>query len=222
MFLKGAPDIIPQSYLMKSRSNSTSNRSKGNQHHTNFVEALKSIGSSTVNSVKKDLISGSIQDSVTGQSTSFDQSPSNSTHEQGQSNWLKEREQQLQKREKQQHHKEMILTPVFDRRQEEVKNQIKALREELAELAKDLGKLGHSVQKAIDEEVENPGTYHLHFFEKLRRFIINLRKQVSESPNWLEVSQQRKVSQQKYWGNVKKSGTKYMLSHDRSVATQTG
>ena len=79
-----------------------------------------------------------------------------------------------------------------------------------------------SLQKAIEAEIENPGTYHVNFFEKLKKFIIQLRKQVAESGNWLEISNQRKVAQRHYWGNVKKSGTKYMLSHDRSVATQPG
>lgn len=119
-------------------------------------------------------------------------------------------------------HKEVINTSVFNREQEEVAEKIKEIQEELKKLAKDLAILGSEVDKAIHEAIVNPGKYHLNFFESLRRYLQQLRKKAAESKNWLAVSQQRKQAQNHYQTGVKKSGTSFMLSSERTIATQTG
>lgn len=119
-------------------------------------------------------------------------------------------------------HKEITTTSVFSREQEEVAQKIKEVQEELKKLAKELAALGSEIDKAITETVVNPGTYHLNFFESLRRYLYQLRKKASESKDWLAISQQRKQSQNHYWGGVKKSGTSFMLSSERTLATQSG
>jgi hypothetical protein len=75
---------------------------------------------------------------------------------------------------------------------------------------------------AIEEEVTTPGTYHLNFFEKLKQFIILMRKQVQDSQSWLEMSYSRKKAQNGYWSGFKKSGTKFSLSSERYMATSSG
>lgn len=207
-------------------NNNSNNQQKKTkrQQNLNFVEALKSIGSSTVNSVKNDLIKGVGQDAINQLSSapkSQDARPAFPPQFNPDQFYPRE-EEIISEQQKIQRHKEMMLTPVFDRRNEELQAQLKAIRDELQLLAKDLGNLGASAQKVIQEEIETPGTYHVNFFEKLKMFIIALRKQVNDSANWLEVSAARKQSQRHYWGQVKKSGTKFMLSHDRAVVTQTG
>ena len=89
-------------------------------------------------------------------------------------------------------------------------------------LAKEIENLNQDVARAVHEEVVDPGTYHLSYFQALKRFIFNLRQQVAESKNWLNLSYQRQQSQKAYWGGVKKSGTKFMLSQERYMSTQAG
>jgi len=194
--------------------------------HANFIEALKNIGTGTAKSLKDDLIKGTATDVI---NNTISPSAPNHYPEANYSpdmftpDWLNNRDNDIETEvARRQRHQEINLTPLFDRRDEEIKTQIKALREELALLAQDLNKLGHSVQNAIEQEIAQPGVYHINFFEKLKKFIITLRKQVNDSASWLEVSYQRRQAKKHYWGGVKKSGTKFMLSHDRAVATQTG
>ncbi len=119
-------------------------------------------------------------------------------------------------------HKEVSNTQIFNREQEEVKQKIQEVLEELKNLAKELATIGSEIDKAVHEAVVNPGTYHVNFFEALRRYLLQLRKKASESKNWLAISQQRKNAQNHHQTGVKKSGTSFMLSSERTVATQSG
>lgn len=197
---------------------------KKKRQPVNFAEALKSIGGQTAKSIKDDLIVGVGQDavgSVTGSpGSNLEQSQS---PDQPSAEFIQNQEHQInQEAALRQRHKEVIAMPVYDRREEEIKSEITLLQEELKKLAQEIAVLGISTQKAVEEELVDPGTYHLGYFQKLRRFIVLLRKQVSESKNWLAVSYQRKQSQKAYWGGVKKSGTKFMLSQERYMATSAG
>jgi hypothetical protein len=196
----------------------------------NFLEALKSIGGQTVSSLKNDVLKGTATDALNSLSGNIPRSPQLNSPYGSESNlnpfypeWNQNPENQARIERHRARHREIInATPLYDRRQEETNKQIKRLQDELRALAKELANLGTSVQKAIEEEIASPGIYHLSFFEKLRQYISILRKQVAESKDWLAISNQRKSAQNVYWGNVKQSGTKFMLSHERTLATQTG
>lgn len=188
------------------------------QSPPSFVEALKSIGGQTARTVSHDLIGNTAKDflsSVTGnipQRNEFGQ-PTEQPYSQ---------EAVQEEILRQQRHKEVVETRLFDRKEEETKKQIQALQDQLKMLAKELAGMDKQLQKAIEEEIVAPGTYHLNFFEKLRRIIIDLRKRVVDSISWMETSSQRKAAQQGYWGKVKTSGTKFMLSQERYMSTQAG
>ncbi len=199
---------------------------KPKPNQQSFVEALKNIGSGVASSVKNDVIKPITVDAwdslVKNPSTPkpAESKPATSWD----NDWLKQREEEIRHQEKaKRRHQELLAAkPLFDRQTEETKAQIKAIQDELKALARDMASLGTSLQQAIEEEVVNPGAYHVSFFEKLRTFIVQLRKQVSESANWLEASSARKAAKNSYWGKVQKHGTKYMLSDERSKATQAG
>jgi hypothetical protein len=185
------------------------------RNHANFIEALKSIGGQTASSFTKDVIGGV--------SKNFVQDLTGSRIDQNNP----ERNQDIEAQIRQetlaiQRHREVNETKIFDRKEVEVKAKIEAIKEQLQMLVQELAGMDQSLEKAIEEEIVNPGTYHLNFFEKLRKILLDLRKRVVDSANWLETSSQRKAAQQGYWGNVKKSGTKYMLSQERTLATQAG
>ncbi len=195
-----------------------------NRQPQNFAEALKSIGGYTLKSATKDLIGGVATDLVSGLTGGATQ-PADYAPGRNEflNEWIQPKDSQIeQDLIRRSRLKELNSTPVFDRNQEQINRQIKELQEQLAMLAKELSNLGTGVQKAIEEQIVNPGTYHVSFFEKLKTFIMTLRKQVHDSANWLEVSYSRRSAQNHYWGNVKKSGTKFMLSQERYMSTSAG
>jgi hypothetical protein len=194
---------------------------KKSRQPQNFVEALKSIGGHTVKSLTNDVIKPILPDAFNSITGSQSQSQESTQPPAWNKEWLQPQDTN-QEVQRQLRHREVIQTQVFDRRQEEIKAQIKALREELKALAGEIAALAQNTQQAIEAEIENPGTYHVSFFEKLKRSLILLRKQVAESQNWLELSYQRRQSKNAYWSGFKKSGTKFSMSHERAIATSAG
>jgi len=71
------------------------------------------------------------------------------------------------------------------------------------------------------EPVE-PGVYHLNFFERPKQAIIIFRKKIEDSASWLALFNQRAKKRGYYWTQFKKSGTKFLLSQERYMATQAG
>ena len=74
---------------------------------------------------------------------------------------------------------------------------------------------------AVEQLPENPGKYHMAFFEWLLSTIKLARMRVEESANWLSMFSSKK-KKRKYWNMFKKHGTTFGLSNERVVATQTG
>lgn len=211
--------------------NTNQNSQQRTKRPTNFAEALMEIGGNTIKSFKDDALLGTLKNShdmVMGNYTI----PSNSKPLTGDltpgkpldfDQAQKQKEQEIRDESlRSQRHREVITQSVFNQKDEQTKEEIKKIQEELKKLAEELENLGNDVQRAVGEEVVSPGSYHISFFEKLRTFIIQLRKRVGESKNWLSISSARKQQKSTYWSGVKKSGTKYMLSQERYMQTQSG
>jgi len=111
--------------------------------------------------------------------------------------------------------------PNMDAIEAETKRQLDAIRAELKALIVSLKNLHNEVATAVNQEVVNPGVYHLNFYEQLRTFIKVLREQVEDSRTWLASFSTRK-KKMGYWGMYKKHGTTFGLSNERSLATAAG
>lgn len=134
---------------------------------------------------------------------------------------VERREKPLQQTYYERHRQEIIL---FRQQDQEVVRQIDTIRMELKAVMKELGELGSSMQeaeKAIAMETAVPGSYHVSFFERIRRIISLFRKQIAESRTWLTMMQSKK-KQRGYWKMYKKHGTTFGLSQERVIATQAG
>lgn len=103
-----------------------------------------------------------------------------------------------------------------------IKQQLDAVRAELAALVKSMQTLNIEIQKAVAETPVSPGIYHVTFYEKLRSVLQMLREQIDDSRSWLSLSSQRKQKRMGYWGMFKKHGTTFGLSNERSIATSAG
>lgn len=111
---------------------------------------------------------------------------------------------------------------VYDSKERQLELQVKALQEELNEMAKATGQLEKEIKIAAFQAPVKPGIYHVRFFEKLRHFVKSFRAKIESSAAWLAAFNQRSKKRNYYWAQVRKSGTKFMLSGERYMATQAG
>ena len=216
-------------YPNNSKSTSNKQTQQRRASHTNFIEALKSTGSSivkdTAKSFKDDLVVGGgkqMVDSIfnTNQNTQAkDQQPDFNFNE-----YLRSNERRTKAHQQVKYEYEQQETVIFNRRQEEVDKKISEIKVELKKIQAGLDVIDTSTQTVINQEIVNPGTYHLNFFEKLLKFLQHMRKRVVESRHWHSINSQRSTTKSYYWkqANNKIGGTKFMLSQERQVATQTG
>jgi len=117
------------------------------------------------------------------------------------------------------HRQEELL---FKSQERETRLTLQALQEELKRLAAATANLTKEVQTAATQIVVEPGIYHQTFFEKLISFVKLLTQNVKDASVWMSASNNRKKRTPFYWAQAKKSGTKFTLSQERYMATQTG
>lgn len=204
---------------------------KKQPNHANFLEALKASSGDMVKSVTNtlgnDFVGGTIKqgvDTLFGSSTNQDQQTDNNESPFDFEEYLRSSENKVRAQQKVKYEYESQETVIFNRRQQEVEEKIKSIQAELKVLAKEIVHLDQSIDTAVAQEVLDPGTYHLNFFEKLLVLLKSLRKRVSESRNWAQVHNSRAKTKSYFWkqSSNKTGGTKFMLSSERTVQTQTG
>ena len=139
--------------------------------------------------------------------------------------WQQQLEQERHARLEQQQAGEARRRPehlVFSQKELARQQQITALQDQLQQLLAEVKGLGQEIEVAVEQQVVAPGVYHVNFFEKLRQLIRLMRQKIHDSATWLTAFNHRAKGKMGYWGQVKTSGTKFMLSHERYMVTQTG
>lgn len=191
-----------------------------------FLEALRDLGSGVVDSVAHDVVGGVTEEAVdqlTGRKTNTPKT--NQTLQPGewaeveQEAWEKEKIEPFQREFGQIQQQERLL---FKQSEQNNQLQIRGILEELKKLVASTETLAEEVEVAVQQAPVDPGVYHLSFFEKLRQTIILFKRQIEDSSTWLAAFNQKAKKHNYYWGQVRKSGTKYLLSQDRYMSTQAG
>lgn len=195
----------------------------------NFVESVRDMGSSVVDSLKNDVVKGTAQSifdqllgsAKTGQVPDL-KSPDASMYD----NWAKGREEQAADKargeERSFHlHKQQESQVLFSFADEKVRKEIDGVRQELAMLVKTMGKVEKQIELAIMDNVSDSGLYHLNYFQKLKTWIVFMRKSLEDSSAWLQLSSGRK-GKGYFWTQTGKSGTKYSMSSERNVQMGAG
>lgn len=109
------------------------------------------------------------------------------------------------------------------RQDQEVKLKVQELREELIKFSSKHIELEQQIKITVLQPLTpQVGSYHITFLERLISLVSLLRKNVESASNWLALFNGRKKKKGYYWGNVKKSGSKFYLSPDRYSSTQAG
>lgn len=104
----------------------------------------------------------------------------------------------------------------------EIKQIVEKLNEQVTLLEKSESGLASDIAKIKVEQLpRKSGIYYLRFFEWLIITIKQLRTKVEEGRTWLQAfsSKKKKLG---YWKMYKKHGTTFGLSHERTLATQSG
>lgn len=98
----------------------------------------------------------------------------------------------------------------------ELKKQIAILEKKEKGLTAELSKI------KVEQLPAKTGIYYLRFLEWMLLEVKRLIIKVEEGSAWLAIFNQRKRKKLGYWKMYKKHGTTFGLSHERSLATQTG
>ncbi len=193
------------------------------------MESVRDMGSSVVDSLKNDVVKGTAQsifDQLLGSAKTGEvpdlQSPDTSVYE----NWAQGREEkaadQARGEERAFHlHKQQESQVLFSFADEKVRKEIDGVRQELAMLVKTMGKVEKQIELAIMDNVSDTGLYHLNYFQKLKTWIVFMRKSLEDSSAWLQLSSGRK-GKGYFWTQTGKSGTKYSMSSERNVQMGAG
>jgi uncharacterized protein YoxC len=115
-------------------------------------------------------------------------------------------------------HEQKVL---FDQRQQLLEKNINELRAEIQQLIKATDHLEKQVETAVISPVVEFNDYQLKFLDRVRVFIANFRKNISEAGNWIEDFSKRKKKKNYFWSmakDKKKGGDQYMFSEEHSVA----
>lgn len=187
----------------------------------NFLEKLRELGEDLGDSVAQDVIEG-IPSTAADQIFDRKKSGTLRPNEALSLDEIKEREQFRRPLSREFFRVRQEERLVFKQEEQKTRLQIKAIQEELKKLAESTKDLAKEVEIASKLEPVEPGVYHLNFFERLKQAIIIFRKNIEDSANWLTLFNQRAKKRGYYWSQVRKSGTKFMLSAERYTATQAG
>ncbi len=97
------------------------------------------------------------------------------------------------------------------------------LKEQITLLEKSEKNLVNEVSKVKVEQLpKKSGIYYVRFLEWMLTIVKQLRTKVEDGRAWLATFNQRKKKRMGYWQMYKKHGTTFGLSHERTLATQTG
>lgn len=182
---------------------------------------LRDLGEETADSFKNDLL-GEIPNDVLTQTGLKPQTSQETIYSQTSREELIAENERLRKRiwaEAVIHREEKI---VFSAKKQETESRVKLLQEEAAKLAKEVKNLDEKIEIAATTAPVEVGTYHISFFEKLIHVIRSITQKVSDASTWLSLTMARGKRRSYYWGQVQKSGSKYLLSQERYMATQAG
>ena len=194
----------------------------------NFVEAVQGIGSSTLNSLKNDVIKGTAQsifDQLLGSTKSGQAPDMNPNMTPDLEQMILEREQQAAEQARSQErafhvHTQKESQVLFSFADESVRREIEGVRQELSMLVKTMGQVQKQVENAMMDNIVHGGVYHLNYFQKLKTWIIFMRKSLEDASGWMQMSKGR--TQGHFWNQTGISGTKYSMSSERNVQMGAG
>ncbi len=204
---------------------------KSAYNNDNLIEQLRDMGRGVAKTVKNDLVGGMAQDAL----SSLFGTPKSGTMTPGESLNLKqsdtgnespfwpEKPQPALWGRREQYHSQ-VSQEVINRlktQESEVMHKIEEIRQELKALIIALKVADSQIVQAVENQIVDPGLYHLNFLDRIKTVLKLIRQNLHESRSWLNVMHSRK-KQKGYWNQYKKKGTEWGLNPERVLATQVG
>lgn len=185
----------------------------------NLVEVLRGFGGDTAKGLSEDFLAKIPKDIF----EQFGLHPrAGSDNPQAREQTFFEEREEFQRRLRQGEIRRREERVVFTAKEQETKTRVAILLEEVKKLANSVQSLEQKVEIAAVQAPVEPGVYHVNFFEKLVSFIRSLAQKVEDASLWVASSNTKARKRSFYWGQVQKSGTKFMLSQERYMSTQAG
>lgn len=209
---------------------------KTQQFGANTLEALRSIPSGVVESAVKDVAQETVKglwEQLLG-AGEYAKSPKKHAGDLSEGQELNLQLFQQETVQKTTHMTERIAAIDYHReiveggKREEAKLSY-ALETKVEEIIIELKQLVNSSQElavtykeiAVDQRMQNPGKYHIAFFELMLKVVREARQKIEDSGAWLQAMKSKK-GQKSYWNMFETHGTSFGLSNERVVATQSG
>jgi hypothetical protein len=101
---------------------------------------------------------------------------------------------------------------------QEIEKAINELRLEIKNLVQTTENLNQEIKQTVDQNVAEISQYQLKFFERIKMFIVNFRKNINEASIWLESFNHKKSKKNAFWNKSKAGGQKYQESGEHSAS----
>lgn len=118
-------------------------------------------------------------------------------------------------------HLEQEQKLLLDSKQKEIEKAVDQLRSEIAALIKVTGNLEKQVEKVALDPIIDASEYQLNWLGRVKNFIANFRKNISEASLWVESFNKKKKKKNLFWNNVKNKkggGEQYLFSNEHSAS----
>ncbi|NMC63635.1 MAG: hypothetical protein GYA55_10785 [SAR324 cluster bacterium] len=102
-----------------------------------------------------------------------------------------------------------------------LRSQLQSITVEISNLAASTGNFATQTEIAMIEVPQNPGVYHIIFFENVLRFLQSFRQKIDQASIWLE-STNKRAEKKNYWSMYKKKGSSFLLSPDHYSQRSAG
>lgn len=110
---------------------------------------------------------------------------------------------------------------ISQEKMQELRYQLQAITVEITKLAASTGNLATQTEIAMIEVPNNPGVYHIIFFEKVLEFLQSFRQKIDQAATWLQ-STNKRAEKKNYWNMYKKKGSSFLLSPDHYLQRSAG
>lgn len=192
-------------------------------------EAIKSLASGFSDSVKNDVLKGSMSDAWNqffgeGEKTSHHSGGDLSEGQELDLEGLEHTAEKAEQGELAIEYRREILHGMAETSAEntaEIRGKIEEIKIELRALINTVQMQVEYGRVIVEQTTEKPGKYHETFFVWLLAFIRSMKAKVEDSGAWLATSKSKK-QQKSYWNQFEEHGTSFGMSNERNVATQTG
>ncbi len=117
---------------------------------------------------------------------------------------------------------------IFAEEKKEDERKMAILRMQLEQIIREVKILAQST-KSVEEQIkaipdqtpQEPGIYHIGFFEEILKLVKNARKKIEEASVWLSFATNR-AQKKNYWARYKKGGASFLLSPDHYLTRSAG